>query len=262
MKKILNSRQKLLEINPEFYTIWNFRREILQHLFQFNEPQEKWKPSALQKELGFTEKAIASHPKSYWAWNHRVWITEVLGESCDWNQEIRLCHQMLEFDSRNFHCWKYRSYVVQKGKISPKEEFVFTKNKIEQNFSNYSAWHRRSVIFPQVSGYDSEQLIKEFEFVVQALFTDPADQSAWFYHRWLRSKISSDTSQQVLEQELSTCNELLEIEPESKWALLTKVFILRELKNEQDQIDAILQQLQQLDPNRKAFYQDLHSAHL
>jgi len=260
----LDLTTQLLSINPEFYTMWNFRREILLDFFekqatestdQENPVKGKDKQSILLGELRFTEGAVASHPKSYWIWNHRTWATQCLGNQCDWKRELELCNKFLDFDCRNFHCWNYRRYVSQQGNVLTLDDFKYTTKKIEQNFSNYSAWHRRSTLFRLL--YETKEdllhaLTEEFEFVKQAFYTEPADQSAWFYHRWLRA---AGASFDTLKNELQMCNELLEIEPESKWVLLTKVFILREMKQDsEEEMKQILEKLQQIDPDRSCFY--------
>lgn len=56
----------------------------------------------------------------------------------------------------------------------------------------------------------------EFELVTQALWTDPADQSGWLYHRWL---IGSNPSEEILRRELKNVRELHETEPDSKCEL-------------------------------------------
>jgi geranylgeranyl transferase type-2 subunit alpha len=53
----------------------------------------------------------------------------------------------------------------------------------------------------------------EFELVTQALWTDPADQSGWLYHRWL---IGPSPPEDVLRRELKCIRELHETEPDSK----------------------------------------------
>jgi hypothetical protein len=92
---------------------------------------------------------------------------------------------------RNFHGWDYRRYVVQKSKIvTPQEEFAYTQSKIQQNFSNFSAWHYRSKLLPlsfpleDIKRLDN-QIANDLEFVQNAVFTEPADQSAWLYQRFL-----------------------------------------------------------------------------
>jgi len=75
-------------------------------------------------------------------------------------------------------------------KMKPADELEYTYKKICQNFSNYSAFHLRSKLIPIVYPTSDEKqlfesLKKDFELIKNAVFTEPADQSPWFYHRWL-----------------------------------------------------------------------------
>jgi geranylgeranyl transferase type-2 subunit alpha len=84
---------RLLEINPEVLTAWNFRREAI--VFAGDETRyerrraerhrdgvttndpERTTPSVfaplLADELALTERCLRKHPKSYPAWHHRKW---------------------------------------------------------------------------------------------------------------------------------------------------------------------------------------------
>ena len=94
------------------------------------------------------------------------------------------------------HAWGYRRYVLAslpktyKPPRTPQDELKFTQKKIEANFSNFSAWHCRTTVLGGLwDALPAEEVHKaqddEFEFVRQALWTDPSDQSGWLYHRWL-----------------------------------------------------------------------------
>ncbi|KAG0442677.1 hypothetical protein HPB47_015641 [Ixodes persulcatus] len=114
----------------------------------------------------------------------------------DWDRELRLCNLLLEQDERNFHGWDYRRLVCQHAKVTLEKELSFTMDKIAANFSNYSAWHYRSSLLPKVHPGSREGTVKEdvlleeYSLVQNATFTDPGDQSGWFYHRWLTGELS------------------------------------------------------------------------
>lgn len=91
---------------------------------------------------------------------------------------------------------------------SEQTELAYTTRKIQSSFSNFSAWHQRSKVLrrlwdagdldeagtkeegelpslgTEVAGFLTPHA-SEFELVRNAMYTDPNDQSAWIYHRWL-----------------------------------------------------------------------------
>lgn len=160
-------------------------------------------------------------------------------------KERAQCEQLLQMDERNFHAWNYRRWVLEQelratqlaavhcpahspfasaedatqpststtpssAFFSPEETaaLAYTTHKIKRNFSNYSAWHQRSLAIKsaverwqrqqQLQGVVSTtgdaqqhqqawraallaQLREDIEFLKQAVYCDPNDQSAWFY---------------------------------------------------------------------------------
>ncbi|KAI9207979.1 uncharacterized protein BJ171DRAFT_455956 [Polychytrium aggregatum] len=175
----------ILDSSPDFYTIWNIRREILNHwLGPMTEEEQQ---DIMNKELQFSDLSIRKAPKSYWVWNHRGWILSHHPRP-DWGRELKLVTMMLDIDARNFHGWDYRRHVVASGNFPALSEFDFTTKKINQNFSNFSAWQYRAKVIPRAFPDLAERqkiIEKDFDMVRNAIFTEPADQSAWLYQRWL-----------------------------------------------------------------------------
>jgi geranylgeranyl transferase type-2 subunit alpha len=71
-------------------------------------------------------------------------------KSSVWARELAIVEKMLDRDSRNFHAWDYRRYVLasmpESDRRSAQSELAYTTRKIEQNFSNFSAWHQRTKV--------------------------------------------------------------------------------------------------------------------
>ncbi|KAJ7518296.1 hypothetical protein O6H91_21G062500 [Diphasiastrum complanatum] len=187
-KEALQKNARLLELNPEVNTAWNYRKLALRHLIASEQDVEVHKALA-REELRVIEMALARNYKSYGAWHHRKWVIG-LGLSLLEN-EFRLLDKFMDADARNFHAWDYRRHVASVQGAALEKELEFTRKKIYDNFSNYSAWHKRSTLLSQLFKENGVDILKhstlssEFELVHQAFFTEPDDQSAWFYYNWL-----------------------------------------------------------------------------
>ena len=179
---MLRLTSKLLTLNPEYYTVWNHRRLILQH--HFCEQQELIRDQEdggstlssgheaitemISDDLQFLIPLLRKYPKCYWIWNHRLWLlqqsTSLLPLSSArrlWQEELGLVGKMLNLDSRNFHGWGYRRTVVaalESDSLNSgddynsmvEQEFRYTTKMIETNLSNFSAWHSRSKLIPRL----------------------------------------------------------------------------------------------------------------
>jgi geranylgeranyl transferase type-2 subunit alpha len=143
----LELTSKVLRLNPEFYTIWNYRRLILLNtrLVAFTPPQpsealedavegqndavaaieslraayESRLALFLKEELEFLIPLLMSFPKCYWIWNHRLWTLQQSSTLLNpekaakfWAGELQLVGMMLTRDMRNFHGWMYRCIIV------------------------------------------------------------------------------------------------------------------------------------------------------
>ena len=308
---------KLLELNCELYSLWNYRKEYLEPRLDGvdgvdggdgGEGGGESREDLVRAELKLIEVALQKNPKSYCTWQHRRWLVSHPAGLVDLDRELALCDLLLSADARNFHCWSYRRFIAARNGKGPTAELDFTTTKVHQNFSNYSAWHNRSAILPRIAATDGDdvgwahRLVSEFDLVRQAFYTEPEDQSAWLYHRWLVSKqqellrgdgnaegadaAAASTSRDdglggaawdnVLAQEVQMCRDLLAIEPDSKWPMLTLARLLcvrgGRSANEGDgeagagadadanEVRDILHRLASLDPMRKGYYADAITA--
>ncbi|XP_020886577.1 geranylgeranyl transferase type-2 subunit alpha 2 [Arabidopsis lyrata subsp. lyrata] len=168
---------KLLAINPEAYTAWNYRKLAVEdNLSRIDDSDPSLVNSILNEELEVVAIALRRNIKSYGAWYHRKWIL----------------NKYQKLDLRNFHAWNYRRFVVELTKTSPQDELQYTTDLINDvSFSNYSAWHNRSALLSSLvakkaDGFMPKETIRrELDYVHNAIFTDEDDQSAWFYYLWL-----------------------------------------------------------------------------
>ncbi|KAF7197029.1 Geranylgeranyl transferase type-2 subunit alpha [Pseudocercospora fuligena] len=264
----LQLTSRLLNQNPEYYTIWNHRRVVLEHVFASElaatheestaQAEEGDKAAAekdgisiaqreillvIKEDLQYQIPLLKQWPKCYWIWNHRRWLLVTATQHVPahatlelWKGELGLVTKMLALDSRNFHGWGYRREIVENierlsGKSMVEPEFEYTTKMIQSNLSNFSAWHNRGQLIPRLlneRNADAEArkdlFDKEFEQITNALYTDPYDQSLWFYHQYLMSaldeknpkaprileQVTNGDRLQYLEQEIDSIKEMLD----------------------------------------------------
>ncbi|KAL2311963.1 Geranylgeranyl transferase type-2 subunit alpha [Schizosaccharomyces pombe] len=233
---------ELLDWNPETYSVWNYRREILLNdvfpKISLNEKQD-----LLDNELKYVLSKMKVFPKVYWIFNHRRWCLENAPYP-NWNYEMMITEKLLSADARNFHGWHYRRYVVSQieraGNCSlAKKEMEYTTSAIATNFSNFSALHNRTKLIETILNLEvdpnsrkalAKQILEQdLDMIHQAVFTDPDDSSVWIYHRWLMghcnpnsmtpliSMITIEERIQYLQKEIELIQELHEMEPENRW---------------------------------------------
>ncbi|ELU44181.1 PPTA domain-containing protein [Rhizoctonia solani AG-1 IA] len=243
-------------------------------------PEEVFK--AVDGELSLTLAALQVHPKVYWLWNHRRWCLENIPDgpegaekswkSSIWARELAIVEKMLDRDSRNFHAWNYRRYVLasvpEPDRRSPESELAYTTRKIEQNFSNFSAWHQRTKVFG-VLWRDRPELEAAAKSEGEQKASNPGDQSAWLYHRWLIGKVCEGDDAVTVKSEISSIEELVvEVGSDSKWPLQALVHYKSLLASHDSaakpdllrECRTLTERLIQIDPMRQQMYQDQRSA--
>jgi len=198
--------EELLSANGDISTLWNLRKDIVEYRLEQSANSAESDSDSIRdqlakmfvNELQLTEQALKKNPKSYGSWHHRQWCLKKANSPAldlstrsallSWSNELQLCNVFLNLDERNFHCWKHRFFVVDAGHLFKLSELEYTYEKICANFSNYSSWHYRSKLIECLyseAQVDSDIFKRELDLIENALFTDPNDQSAWIYEKWL-----------------------------------------------------------------------------
>ncbi|KAJ2092324.1 Rab geranylgeranyltransferase [Coemansia sp. RSA 986] len=276
----LEATQRLLELNTELHTVWNYRREIFVRLAEWQDTDQR--QAILEKELAFLLEIILKNIKSYWMWFHRVWALVSLPMPA-WERELALVAKMLSHDARNYHGWDYRRFVVARLKESldtetqrdevDAREFAFTTEQINKDCANHSAWHNRTKLLPAImrkAGGDAEQqavLKKEFYMILNAIYTDPDDQNGWLYYDWLLDTQKDEHEKiKLLQDKVAAIRELLDLEEDSKRPMIELVGTLVALESiapnlvsneEKKKCLATLQRLEKIDTYHVGRYRDM-----
>ena len=285
----LKLMEKALLVNPDPLSLWNHRRELI--LLEIEANKNETDGRILDEELALTQAALKRNPKAYAAWFHRKWILALFKPGSDILQnELKLTAQFFALDERNFHCWNYRRFVIsatancwnggwtlpemgpQIGNTTTstcaiipddilKSEWNFTQQKIQDNFSNFSAFHYRSQLLPHILKQQDEEieqqddlLGQEMQLIEDAICTEPDDQTAWWYHKLLLVEYKFPPSR--LEEQAELFRELKEDSP-GKWVSLGLYEILSILDgSKEEQID-LLKELIDIDSDRANRYKEI-----
>lgn len=253
----LQRTQGLLEVYPEFTSLWNYRRSLLLDEYlslEYTEDAAAARSSSsspnlsagidlLVSELAFSEAILCKVRKSYSVWFHRKWIFQSIHNVVDepeqciglFNKELNLCGRLLDEDDRNFHCWNHRAAILallvasrHRGELVQKVVFPlseelrrtalggtkdnqlstsearlslssrssvlllnreYSRNLINRNFSNFSAWHLRMKTQEAYGDTRVENALElhhaqELDLLEQGLYTEPNDESLWTYYNW------------------------------------------------------------------------------
>eukprot|EP00756_Hemistasia_phaeocysticola_P004771 Hpha_TRINITY_DN12998_c0_g2::TRINITY_DN12998_c0_g2_i1::g.164342::m.164342/K14050/RABGGTA; geranylgeranyl transferase type-2 subunit alpha len=281
---------KLLEINPEYYSMWHLKKSALLQTFSQLEaaktfthagclPGGGWinegfamppgealaleKAREIDRALLFSRRVIEGRDqKSYCTWEHRRFLIELLPE-CQREPRLRkektLCETLLSVpgQDRNFHCWDHRRWLCKKLDIPTTEEWAFARARVDKNFSNYSAWHHRSLLLQKMpEGEEKEKAYtEELELLQNAFYTEPQDQSAWIYALWLVGATSKGKPRPELQDTLrAACDELLQDDASLKWPRLCIARMDRAAARDQ------CSELTRVDPLRSGYYRHLSGA--
>ncbi|KAL6709676.1 CAAX geranylgeranyltransferase alpha subunit [Coniothyrium glycines] len=169
-ERILDLTEHIISMNPAHYTVWLYRAK---NVSQIGRP--------LQDEIAWLNPTALKHLKNYQIWHHRHTIIDALGSP---EGEAEFISTMLEQDSKNYHVWSYRQWLVKRFDLFDEpEELKWTHSMIAADVRNNSAWnHRYYLVVGGPGGKPSQEIAKrEIEYTEAAIRKAPQNQSPWNY---------------------------------------------------------------------------------
>lgn len=185
-----------IEMNPGNYTVWHFRRLVLEAL-----------NADLHDEMDFVEQIAERNQKNYQIWHHRRWLAEKLGTEVV-NKELKFTQNILDLDAKNYHVWSHRQWVLQ-TLGGWEEELDYCQHLLEDDVYNNSAWNQRYFVItrsPLLGGLQTMRA-SEVRYTAEAIKANPENESPW---RYLRGLYKGDSNLFISDPHVSTlCLEVL-----------------------------------------------------
>ncbi|ODV92818.1 hypothetical protein CANCADRAFT_21957 [Tortispora caseinolytica NRRL Y-17796] len=186
----------VIALNPAHYTVWAYRIDILPKTSQ-----------TVEGELAWLESVAEAHPKNYQILQYRSnLLTRMVEGTPNINAECIFVERMLLADSKNYHVWSYRQWLVQQyGLQAPPAidvELAFVHRMLEDDIRNNSAWnHRFFVLFGIPADPATDEMIaraeSEITYAKAAIDLAPDNASPWNYLSAVLKK--TNTSLDVVE---------------------------------------------------------------
>lgn len=279
----------------------------------------------LRSELDLCAQFLQLDERNFHCWNYRRFVVALLGScgsACD-GIKIEVAEHTSNFNGA-WSGWANEANVTMGVQVSHnatahpasllsrsdrheiiEAEWKFTQSKLMDNFSNGSATHYRTKLLPlmvdiraEKEGINKNDATQSYEIllnlareewdelILNCIFTEPDDQTVWWYHRFVVSyakppdDVSDDLKEEYdlfLHDMAESLRELLAVEKESdgkdcqrheskgakcKWAYVGLHLVLTSLPSDEDLIEEAkdcLNELVLIDPSRRERYHQLLS---
>ncbi|XP_047314469.1 protein farnesyltransferase/geranylgeranyltransferase type-1 subunit alpha-like [Impatiens glandulifera] len=168
--RALHLTTEAIDMNPGNYTVWQFRRRILDEL-----------NADLSSELYFVEHVAISNSKNYQMWHHRRWLAEKLGKHAI-KRELAFTKKIFAEDAKNYHAWSHRKWVLQ-TLGGWEDELAYCQQLLEDDIFNNSAWNQRYFVItrsPLLRGLEAMRE-SEVNYTIKAIISNPENESLWRY---------------------------------------------------------------------------------
>lgn len=168
--RALQLTAQAIHLNAGNYTVWQFRRLILEAL-----------NADLHDELELVERLARNSSKNYQLWHHRRWVAEKLGSEAA-GRELEFTKKILVGDEKNYHAWSHRQWVLQTFG-GWENELGYCNELLEDDIFNNSAWNQRYFVITRYPGLGGMEATRDSEvnYTIKAILTKPENESPWRY---------------------------------------------------------------------------------
>ncbi|SCV02367.1 LANO_0F17260g1_1 [Lachancea nothofagi CBS 11611] len=173
-ERALHATSQAIQLVPAFYTMWNYRFQIVRKLYGAD-------PAKLNDELDWLDQFTLNNPKNYQIWSYRQALLK-LHPSPQFLRELPILQAMLDEDTKNYHVWSYRRSCVFFFQNFD-HELQFASDLITRDVYNNSAWcHRMFVLKSQFKPTPPTELLKtEIHYTKTQIELAPQNISSWNY---------------------------------------------------------------------------------
>ncbi|CAL5073357.1 unnamed protein product [Urochloa decumbens] len=233
--RALRLTSEAIELNPGNYTVWHFRRLILEAL-----------GSDLLEERDFVEKIAECNPKNYQIWHHKRWLAEKLGPGVA-NKEHEFTMKILAIDAKNYHAWSHRQWVLQ-TLGGWESELQYCNQLLEEDVFNNSAWNQRYLVItrsPLLGGL-TVMRDSEVDYTIESIVANPQNESPW---RYLKGLYKGENNLLVADERISdVCVKVLKNDWSCVFALSLLLDLLRLGLQPSDELKVTLEPTRNSDP--------------
>ncbi|KZC09465.1 Geranylgeranyl transferase type-2 subunit alpha, partial [Dufourea novaeangliae] len=237
------STSKILN-NFSNYSSWHYRSQLLSKLF--DDCDKKSIDEKRKDELELVMNATFTDPNDTSAWFYQRWLLSTYDVSSTLSQALLQDNNVILYINEN---------------ISPESICLRINNEIES--IEWKSWQKTKfskLWFGRLKKQPNEisEILVDIEGKVYPLHYS---NQKWIYKK--RKSRPSYNEDQLVDQ-LSNYKQLVDMEPDNKWALLTAVHLMRKIDyiKFNDDILTNLKALLKVDPLRFNYYKDLRSKYI
>lgn len=187
----LKVTQDAITKNPKSYSAWHHRQWTIAH---FPPPLV-----SIDHEIGLCNLMLEGDERNFHCWNYRRWVVAFGRVPAD--AELAYTLERIKRNFSNYSAWHYRSALLvvvhgaapdAAGDAAAGPAVGAAAAAAGGSSSISGAGAPSSTTFTASASTSSvlpvAVLRAEADLVRQAVYTEPDDQSAWFYHRWVTDR--------------------------------------------------------------------------